>query len=263
MNGSPDQNMLVSFPMYARKEVAESYDRFWNAVRSNLLEVGIQAPRDLTSVEDLLAHWMSPRLLISQTCGMPYRNHLHNCVSLIGTPDYGHEECRAGYYRSAIVVRAADSRPNLAAYSGALFAYNDMGSQSGISAPLNHAATHGVHFSRWVQSHAHTNSARMVASGEADIAAIDALSWKQINRYDSFAASLRVLDWTEPATPTLPFITSKTQNAELLYQALAQAIDSLSEIDQAVTSLRGLVKISEEEYRSVANPPVLPVETSQ
>ena len=47
-----------------------------------------------------------------------------------------------------------------------------------------------------------------MASGEADLAAIDAVTWAHIRRFrPAVAKALRVLTWTDPA-PGLPFVAS-------------------------------------------------------
>jgi ABC-type phosphate/phosphonate transport system substrate-binding protein len=146
--------------------------------------------------------WQRPDLLLSQTCGMPYRHLLKDKVTLVGTPDFGLDGCAPGCYRSAIIVRADDPRESLADFAGATFACNETMSQSGFAAPLVAAQAAGVRFGTQRLSDAHALSARMVAEGQADIAGIDAVSWRHMCRYDPWTVGMRVLTWTEP-TPGL------------------------------------------------------------
>jgi ABC-type phosphate/phosphonate transport system substrate-binding protein len=64
----------------------------------------------------------------------------------------------------------------------------------------------------------------MVAAGDADIAALDCVTFAHIQRlYSQEAAPLRVLCWT-PASPSLPFITacsSDDSTVRVLRSALA------------------------------------------
>ena len=53
-----------------------------------------------------------------------------------------------------------------------------------------------------------------MADGRADYAAIDALSWVIIQRYDRFAADLVVVGHT-PASPALPYITAQPNLAQM------------------------------------------------
>jgi hypothetical protein len=60
------------------------------------------------------AHWTDPGLILSQTCGRPYKAHLHGQVRLVGTPDYGLRAARPGHYQSLVIARADDPRAELA-----------------------------------------------------------------------------------------------------------------------------------------------------
>lgn len=248
--------MIASLPMYARPELDAAFARFWDRIAAILRAGGINAPAALSQHDDLMALWRDPDLVLSQTCGMPYRKFLHGKVTLVGTPDYGLEGCPPGYYRSALVVRQTDARAALADFAQARFAYNEENSQSGFAAPQNHAQALGFAFSNRVQSHSHRASACMVSEGTADIAALDAVSWRHMQAYDAFAGSLRVLDWTAPPTPVLPFITARGNDPDLLFEAIARAIDALEAEDRAAIGLRGIVKIPASAYLAVPNPQV-------
>ena len=119
----------------------------------------------------------TPNLVLSQTCGMPFRNSLFDKVTLIGTPDFGLRGCPSGYGRSGFVVRADDPRDSVADFADAVFAYNQDHSQSGYCSPYHHVAALGFWFTRRLRSGQHLASARAVADGTADVAAIDAVTW--------------------------------------------------------------------------------------
>ena len=81
----------------------------------------MEAPEGLQrDPDDLWSQWTSPDLVFSQTCGFPYRARLHGSVTLIGTPDFGVEDCPPGYYRSVLVARADDPRDTVAEFDGSL-----------------------------------------------------------------------------------------------------------------------------------------------
>ncbi|MEQ9260442.1 MAG: PhnD/SsuA/transferrin family substrate-binding protein [Roseovarius sp.] len=242
--------MIASLPMYDRPETRAANERYWQAIRA---ELGF-GPEGLTHGGDLWAHWEAPDLLFSQTCGYPYRARLHGHVTLVGTPDYGLEGCGPGEYCSVFVVRADDPRTELADFAAARFAYNEPLSQSGWAAPQNHAAGLGFAFSNTQQTGGHRFSAEAVAEGRADIAAIDALTWRMIRRYDGFAADLRELAHTAP-TPVLPYITRKGQPPEPLFAAIEAAIARLDEDTRQTLCLEGLVAIPAEAYLAIPNPP--------
>ena len=246
--------MIASLMMYARPELRGPHDRYWALIRSELATRGIDSPVHVSNDIDAATVWTDPALVLSQTCGMPYRLGLHDKVALVGTPDYGLEDCPPGYYRSPIVVRRADPRNALPDFAEARFAYNDTQSQSGFASMYNTTKPLGFWFSDRHASGGHLASARMVAEKRADIAALDAVTWALIQRYDSFASDLRVLGWTEP-TPGLPYITAKTANANATFAAVQAAIERLDHADRAALMLKGMVRIAKEDYLAVPNPP--------
>lgn len=245
--------MIASLGMYDRPETAAATDRFWDALRDRFRALGIDAPDTLERDAPFWEVWQSPDLLFSQTCGRPFRLKLHEHTQLIGTPDYGLDGCKPGWYRSPFVVRKTDPRTALGEFETAILAYNETMSQSGWAAPQNHAAGLGFQFKKLHQTGGHIASASAVAKGQADIAALDGLTWLLITRHDAFARDLRVLDWTTP-TPGLPYITSPNHDTDLLFNATDQSIKSLSSDDRETLGLSGLVKIPTSEYLSVANP---------
>ena len=246
--------MIASLMMYARPELDAAHARFWAAIRSELLQCSIACPENLSNDADEFEVWQSPQLILSQTCGMPYRLWLHDQVSLVGTPDFGVSGCPPGYYKSALIVRANDERGALSDFETARFTFNQTYSQSGYAAPYAHVSPLGFWFRNRSQSHGHLMSARAVAEGRADIAALDAVSWRLIRRYESFAADLRVLDWTAP-TPGLPYIAGPTAQRDKIRDAVAIAIAKLNVADREVLGIKALIDIPKEAYLAIPNPP--------
>lgn len=246
--------MIASLMMYARPETAAATARFWALIRARLAERGVEAPEGLAQDAGEFEVWTDPDLVLSQTCGMPYRLWLHDQVALVGTPDYGLKGCAPGYYRSAVVVRADDPRERLEDFREATFAYNQSFSHSGYAAPYALCAGHGFWFETRVQTHGHRMSARAVAEGQADIAALDGVTWRLMQEHEALPKRLRVLCWTQES-PGLPLITAKQQEAGTIRAAVVQAMDALDEIDRAALGLRGLVDIPKAAYLSVSNPP--------
>ncbi|MDG1236312.1 MAG: PhnD/SsuA/transferrin family substrate-binding protein [Amylibacter sp.] len=246
--------MIASLTMYARPETDASIDVFWQLLRTALRDYGVSTPEMLSQEANVMDVWTDPRLVIGQTCGMPFRKFLHGKVHLVGTPHFNLSDCPAGHYHSVVVVRKDDARQTLADYAQAPLAYNDENSQSGFAAILNHAAAKGVAFSDRLPSGGHVNSSKMVVEGNADIASLDAVTWKLIQRYDPWASDLRVLENTKPFTPTLPFITSLDQDPDLIFDALDKAISALPATDKEVLCLNGILQISATEYLKVPNP---------
>jgi len=246
---------VAAFPMYQRAELRPAFDALWRRTRDLLREQGVDAPQALTVLEDgLLPFWQRPDLLLSQTCGYPFRHFLKDRVALVGTPDFGLDGCASGYYRSALIVRRNDLRKSLTDFAGATFASNDLHSQSGYAAPLVAAHRARVQFGQRRISGAHIASARMVAAGQADIAGIDAVSWRHMTMFDPWTQDLRVLSWTDP-TPGLPFITAMAPLAETINACLASAIDAQPPEMRDLLTVKAIVRIAIANYAEVADAP--------
>ncbi len=246
--------MIASLLMYNRPELAAENARYWALIRDAMRARGIDTPKELSNDADEFEVWLAPDLVFSQTCGLPYRTRLHGHVTLVGTPDFGLEGCPAGYYTSAVLVRADDPRETLGAFADARFIFNQSCSQSGFGSAYLLAQDHGFWFSDLTESGAHVRSARAVATGEADITVLDAHTWRLIRRYDDFASDLRVLTHTAP-TPGTPYITADAARAEVMYDAVQDAIASLDKADRTALGLQGIARISDAAYCAVPYPP--------
>lgn len=247
--------MIASLGMYDRAECQPANDRLWALIRDELRAAGLPAPDALTRGGGAYWDaWQAPDLILSQTCGFPYRARLHGHVALIGTPDYGVEGCAPGHYRSVFVVRKDNPGTALADFNGARLAFNEGLSQSGWAAPQNHAAAHGLTLKPYLQTGGHLASARSVAEGKAEIAALDAVTWAMIARWEAFAADLKVVDETDP-TPGLPYIAALGSDTALMFRAISAAIAALSPQDRDILRLRGLVRIEPATYLAVPMPP--------
>jgi len=247
--------MIASLMMYQRPELEAANNRYWNSIRTNLADAGIDSPKNLSQDAEEFSVWKHPDLVLSQTCGMPYRIWLHDKVELVGTPDFGVEDCPPGYYRSALVVRADDAHLDVADFKNKVFAYNQTFSQSGFAGPYWHLEPKGFWFENLYHAEQHLESARAVAENRADIAALDIVSWKIISRYEDFARKLHVLELTAP-TPGLPLITAKDKDPNTIFAAVENAVLQMSDPDRDLLSLQGIVRISKEQYLEVPNPPI-------
>jgi len=247
--------MIASLGMYDFGPAQAANDRLWALVHDSLRDRGIDAPDALTRGETAYWDaWQSPDLILSQTCGYPFRARLQGRVTYVGTPDYGVEGCPPGHYRSVFVARADNPRQTLADFDGARFAYNEALSQSGWAAPQTHAAKLGIRLPPALQSGGHRLSALAVAEGRADIAALDAVTHAMLQDVEPQVAGLRIVALTDP-TPGLPYITAAGQDPEPIFTALSEAIAALPAPDRAALRLKGLLRIPLASYLAVPNPP--------
>ncbi len=242
--------MIAMLGMYDMPAIQSANDRYWALIRDHL---GI-GPDALTRDVDPWQIWQASDLVLAQTCGLPYRTRLHQYVTLVGTPDYGLRDCPPGFYCSVIIVRKDAKGSREVDFDGSKFAYNEALSQSGWAAPMSHLSAKGVEFQEHIPTGAHAASARAVATGHADIAGIDALTWALLQEHDPVAGNLRVIATTIP-TPGLPYITSPAQDGEKVAAAIRNAIRSLEPADRAALHVKGLVNLQKETYLAVPTPP--------
>lgn len=247
--------MIASLGMYDLGPLQAANDRYWALIRAGLAARGIAAPAMLTRGEAAYWQtWEAPDLVLSQTCGYPYRARLHGAVTLVGTPDFGQEGAAPGHYCSVFVARRDDPRRELADFQTARFAYNEPLSQSGWAAPQNHVRGLGLRLSPHVETGGHALSMKAVAEGEADLAALDSVTWTFLQRHDPQASALREIARTAP-TPGLPYITAQGTDPAPIRAAIAEAIAALTPADRETLLIRGIVGIPAEAYLAVPSPP--------
>ena len=224
--------MFAALPMYDWPGVRTATDALWDALRDALRSVGLPAPQSLSRPFDE-SDWLRPDLTLAQTCGMPFRLWLHDRVTLLGAPDYGVLACPPGYYCSHIITRKG-RRPTGRAGVNALH------SQSGY-AVLNAP-------NRLVLTGSHAASIRALANGQADFAAIDAITWMHAWREMPEAQELHIHSSTSP-TPGLPFITANRDATETMQTCIEAAISALAKPHKAALFLRGFVRFKPSDYR--------------
>ena len=231
---------VASLPMYDFPELRAAHDTFWSAVAERLNSAGLRdVPRELTRDVGHIEVWRDPSLLFAQGCEYPLAKSFADRVRLVATPMYSAAGCEGARYRSAVVVRGVDGAATLADLRGRRCAINELESNSGMNllraavAPL---ATGGRFFGSVAVSGSHLRSVEMVASGEADVASVDCVSFALFQRlYPVVVAELRVLCWT-PSSPCLPFITARSASdstVRAFRSALADVFD-----DPALTPAR-------------------------
>ncbi len=217
-------NRIAALPMYDWPERRAEVDRQWAAIRDRLRGDGVDAPEALTRSDDLHAQWRSPDLLVGQTCWGPMECGISDYVQVLAQPGYdGIEGGQGELYSSAIVMRRGVRSPPesplpLALLRNARFAYNNPDSMSGLRGIMHDLEALGESleiFNRRIETGGHRNSVRAVATGAADVAAIDCLSWKLALEHESAAQELQVVGWTSKRKG-LPFITSKHTPPEVV-----------------------------------------------
>ncbi|MEM6933234.1 MAG: PhnD/SsuA/transferrin family substrate-binding protein [Pseudomonadota bacterium] len=253
--------------MYDWPEVREVTDAFWARAAANLRDAGVDAPGSLTRGADLRKIWTAPDLLVAQTCGLPLVRGECGDALPFALPSYDVPGCAPGTYSSAIIARD-EARLTLDDFEGSVLAINGWDSQSGCNALkstlADRVSENGPFFKRIVVSGAHRRSADLVASGGADLCALDAVAWALYKSSEpARSARLRVLEWTIES-PSLPFIMPPDlgDRSDELYRALRDAARSVpacpaipSDIAPAELSDYDLVRKMDEEVAGVTFAP--------
>jgi len=200
----------VSLPMY---NVSPRLQREYEALLACVLaDAGISEATTLLREPELPALWHRPDLLLAQTCGYPYVSALRGVVDLLATPAFDFPGCDGSDYASVIVTRAVDGVDSLADARGLTAAANDPASNSGANV-LRHAvaplARDGGFFGKVKWTGSHAGSLRLVREGEADIAAIDCVTFGYLRQESPDSVrGIRVLQYSA-AAPGLPLVAAR------------------------------------------------------
>ena len=242
--------------MYARPELAKALAAFWDLIRHELGERGVDAPERLTEDGHGNDFWLRPDLVLGQACGYPYRVLLHGKVGMVGAFDHGLEGCAPGQYNSVLVVHKDSAFGSLEDLDGTRLAYNSIESQSGYQGPRDYAASRKISLmpAPELETGSHLGSARAVADGLADVAGIDAVSWRDMRRFEGFTGELRVIAETPPV-PALPMICSKLFDAGQVAESVAKAVEAMPENLKDELEIRGFIARTPEDYAERAFTP--------
>lgn len=230
---------IAALPMYDFLALREAHDRLWSALARGLEERGVTSvPRRLTRSLSHRQTWMHPGLLFGQACEYPVAKSFEERLIMLATPRYDAPGCTVTLYRSAIVIRADDPANTLEEMRNRHCAVNEPDSNSGMNlfraalAPL--AA--GARFFQSVRlSGSHRASLDLVATGEADVTAVDCVTLAHLRRLEpQLTARLRIIDWT-PASPCLPYVTSRRTSEATVAALRATIAEVFADPQLAVT----------------------------
>lgn len=206
--------LICAYPMYQMPELEPMVSAWWQGLRQHLVEQGLNhgdLPILLVDPNDYYAHWRNPDLLLSQTCGYPLTHDLQNQVQYVATQSYQTAYTKGPNYCSLVLVHKTNTANHMSQLKGAILAVNSVDSQSGYHALRRFIAPLSGNkrfFSEVVHSGSHRQSMALVASGEADVCAVDCVTYGLLQIHaPATVANLRVLTHTQ-STPGLPYITS-------------------------------------------------------
>ena len=214
----------VSMPMYDLPETRELLEAFWQRLRWHLQREGLSDLPSRVSHAAVFDLWNDPGLLLSQCCGLDLLERYANRLLPLATPHYGAPGCEGSDYSSVVVVADHVLVDDVLDMAGAVCVINGRDSHSGMNslralvAPRNRA---GQFFSAVKLSGGHVASIDMLRRGEADVTAIDCVTYALLESYrPSALAGTRRLGLTYFA-PAVPYVTctSVSEDATLRLRA--------------------------------------------
>jgi ABC-type phosphate/phosphonate transport system substrate-binding protein len=221
---------IASLGMYDHPRQYGANDAIWHALSHKLRARGVDAPPTLDRSRPVEELWRDPALLFGQACGYPLVSEPGLALRVIGVPVYDVADCEPGKHLSYIVTRRDDSRPALINYLGRRAAVNSPQSNTGFNlfrATVAGLANQGRFFGGVVETGSHRASISALIWGDADVAAIDAVTFAALWRFEpEVMAGIRVLA-KSPSSPALPFVTSFATSrgtVDALRAALAEIV---------------------------------------
>jgi len=250
-----------SLPMYDLPALRSATDAWWSGLMRHMRRLGIKniPIRRTNPVIDRIAHWQSPSLLLSQTCGHPFATNLSDRVRVVAAPCYDVADIDGPFYRGTLIVSAESDINAVADLEGATAVVNGTDSYSGFSALwriLEPFLNNGPFLNDYWVSGAHPLSIEAVATGHADCATIDAVTLALVSKVQpDLARHIKVLAPGSMA-PALPYITSGETSDETLTLLRAALTDAVADptLHPARQRLRikGFEVRNNEDYRPFA-----------
>lgn len=195
---------VVSLAMYPFETLRPAYEALWSHLRAAVVAElpDTAVPRHLDWQRSPTATWRDANLLLAQACGWPLVTQLPD-VRVVGAFDVDVPGARAGTYRSVVVSRgeAFDELRR----RGARAAVNDEHSLSGW---VSLCAVWGCAPPPPVVTGSHRASVHAVATGVADVASIDAVTFAHLTELEPDVTGGLCVVAHGPRVPTLPLITS-------------------------------------------------------
>ncbi|MEI4469942.1 phosphate/phosphite/phosphonate ABC transporter substrate-binding protein [Frigidibacter sp. MR17.24] len=245
---------FAALPMYDRPELGAAHDALWAAIRDRLRAGGTAAPDALDRERGLFEGWRDPGLVLGQACSLPYRAMLRDAVTVIGTFDYALPETAPGYYHSVIATPAGALPDSIAT---ARIAINQPHSQSGWAAMTEWLAPRRALPETVLETGGHRATAVALAEGRADLGAIDAVTWRLIERFEpDLAARIDIVD-RSARTPALPLIAAAGSDGAAIAAAVAAGLAAVPAAAAAL-GIAGFVPIPADTYLALPMPPPAP-----
>jgi ABC-type phosphate/phosphonate transport system substrate-binding protein len=255
MNGDSDR--FIACGMYAFTDAQQDA---WQQLFDHFFNLSSIAPDQITlRFEHGSAILREPGLWFGHTCGYPLVSHLQEDFSPFCVPLFDVQGTEGRRYSSRIIVGAESGIQSLAECRSRGVAMNNSDSNSGMN--VLRRAVAGIHdggsafFSRVITSGGHLHSLEAVASGAADVAAIDCVSYQLIADWQpDLVARVRVIGDTVKTCglPLVMPLTAITENdTGAIVDRLNQALTACDGAVRATLHLTGFTGVRLQDYHDV------------
>jgi ABC-type phosphate/phosphonate transport system substrate-binding protein len=250
---------FAGLPMYDLPDLRSATDAWWAGIARALRREGIEdVPDRLTREQSSEAVWQRPDLLLSQICGYSMAGALREQVAYFATPCYTAPGCRGPLYCSHIVVPTnspARTLEDLRGLRGAINGYTSHSGCNALRATIAPLARGGRFFSSITVSGGHALSLALITGGQADVAAIDCITYALLARCQPrLREDTRIIAQTA-AAPVGPYVTRASASNDLIARlrgGLAQAVhDSGLAAARADLLLGGIEVLPIENYERI------------
>jgi len=258
---NPPPGRYVTLGMYAFTEAQQSA---WRQLFDRFCQIsGVDCARIPLCFDHDPALLLEPGLWFGHTCGYPLMTRLKEHVSPFCVPLFDVPGTDGKYYSSRIIVAAGSGIETIADSRGRVAAMNNPDSNSGMNV-LRHAVA-GVldrgprcseqFFARVITSGGHLQSLQAVASGAADIAAIDCVSYQLIaDRHPQLCSGIRIIA-DSIRTCGLPLVMSHRgivdADSGALTEHLNRALNLCDDTVRSTLHLIGFAGVRLDDYRSI------------
>jgi ABC-type phosphate/phosphonate transport system substrate-binding protein len=247
--------------MYDPPELRPAVDAWWRGLAGAMRAEGVPDVPDALDREIAFdALWSAPDMLLAQACGYPMVGAWADRLQYLATPQYAAPGCEGATYCSVLIVPADSPTQRIEDLRGTRCSINSRISHSGFNALRAHVAPlsrDGRFFGAVSLSGSHGESLEEIARGNADIAAIDCVSYEIFRRCRArTVAATRIIGRTARA-PGLPYVTRLDAAPELRDKLQAGLLRAFA--DPALAAVRaellitGVATLPVATYRCIAD----------
>lgn len=250
----------IGLPMYLNTlQIQQQYLALLDALVDQLRALGFHEKIDI--VQDFPAHlmdwWRDENLLFSQSCGYPYITQLKDQVHLLATPCFNVQGCESAHYSSVFVCHQDQPWNHIEDARHSRVVMNQVDSNSGMNVLRAEIAKYAMPDQRFFSdihwSGSHQMSLKFIQEKQADLAAIDCVTWAYLKAYaPEQLYGIRVLGFSQ-ASYALPYITSKRTDHQLkvlIFKALKNIQSDHVALFKSLF-IRDIIQSSPEDYQSI------------